>query len=412
MGQIVKTEIYEEQAVLVGLITPQQNEQKAKEYMDELAFLAETAGAHPVKTFFQRVDGPNSNTFVGPGKLEEIKNYVKEQEETENEIGLVLFDDELSPKQLRNIEKELGVKILDRTSLILDIFAKRAQTAHAKTQVELAQYKYLLPRLTGMWTHLERQRGGIGMRGPGETQIETDRRIILTKISLLKEELISIDKQKTTQRKTRGKMVRVALVGYTNVGKSTIMNTLSKSDVFAENKLFATLDTTVRKVIIENLPFLLTDTVGFIRKLPTDLVESFKSTLDEVREADLLVHVVDISHPNFEDQIAVVEKTLKDINSADKPTILVFNKIDAFTYTPKEEDDLTPMTRENISLEELKKTWMSKMHENCIFISAKDKTNLEELKTLLYNKVKEIHVTRFPYNDFIYQKYDDNAEEI
>ena len=412
MGQIVKTEIYEEQAVLVGLITPQQNEQKAKEYMDELAFLAETAGAHPVKTFFQRVDGPNSNTFVGPGKLEEIKNYVKEQEETENEIGLVLFDDELSPKQLRNIEKELGVKILDRSSLILDIFAKRAQTAHAKTQVELAQYKYLLPRLTGMWTHLERQRGGIGMRGPGETQIETDRRIILTKISLLKEELISIDKQKTTQRKNRGKMVRVALVGYTNVGKSTIMNTLSKSDVFAENKLFATLDTTVRKVIIENLPFLLTDTVGFIRKLPTDLVESFKSTLDEVREADLLVHVVDISHPNFEDQIAVVEKTLKDINSADKPTILVFNKIDAFTYTPKEEDDLTPMTRENISLEELKKTWMSKMHENCIFISAKDKTNLEELKTLLYNKVKEIHVTRFPYNDFIYQKYDDNAEEI
>ena len=412
MGQIVKTEIYEEQAVLVGLITPQQNEQKAKEYMDELAFLAETAGAHPVKTFFQRLDGPNSNTFVGPGKLEEIKVYIKEQEESENEIGLVLFDDELSPKQLRNIEKELGVKILDRTSLILDIFAKRAQTAHAKTQVELAQYKYLLPRLTGMWTHLERQRGGIGMRGPGETQIETDRRIILTKISLLKEELISIDKQKTTQRKNRGKMVRVALVGYTNVGKSTIMNTISKSDVFAENKLFATLDTTVRKVIIENLPFLLTDTVGFIRKLPTDLVESFKSTLDEVREADLLVHVVDISHPNFEDQIAVVEKTLKDINSADKPTILVFNKIDAFTYTPKEEDDLTPMTRENISLEELKKTWMSKMHENCIFISAKDKTNLEELKTLLYNKVKEIHVTRFPYNDFIYQKYDDNAEEI
>ena len=412
MGQIVKTEIYEEQAVLVGLITPQQNEQKAKEYMDELAFLAETAGAHPVKTFFQRVDGPNSNTFVGPGKLEEIKNYVKEQEETENEIGLVLFDDELSPKQLRNIEKELGVKILDRTSLILDIFAKRAQTAHAKTQVEWAQYKYLLPRLTGMWTHLERQRGGIGMRGPGETQIETDRRIILTKISLLKEELVSIDKQKTTQRKNRGKMVRVALVGYTNVGKSTIMNTLSKSDVFAENKLFATLDTTVRKVIIENLPFLLTDTVGFIRKLPTDLVESFKSTLDEVREADLLVHVVDISHPNFEDQIAVVEKTLKDINSADKPTVLVFNKIDAFTYTPKEEDDLTPMTRENISLEELKKTWMSKMHENCIFISAKDKTNLEELKTLLYSRVKGIHVTRFPYNDFIYQKYDDNAEEI
>lgn len=412
MGQIVKTEIYEEKAVLVGLITPQQNEQKAKEYMDELAFLAETAGAHPVKVFFQKVDGPNSNTFVGPGKLEEIKNYIKDSEETEDEIGLVLFDDELSPKQIRNIEKELCVKILDRTSLILDIFAKRAQTAHAKTQVELAQYRYLLPRLTGMWTHLERQRGGIGMRGPGETQIETDRRIILSKISLLKEELVSIDKQKTIQRKNRGKMVRVALVGYTNVGKSTIMNTVSKSDVFAENKLFATLDTTVRKVTIENLPFLLTDTVGFIRKLPTDLVESFKSTLDEVREADLLVHVVDISHPNFEDQIAVVEKTLKDINSGDKPTIMVFNKIDAFTYTPKEEDDLTPMTKENISLDDLKKTWMSKMQENCIFISAKDKTNLEELKSLLYKRVKEIHVTRFPYNDFIYQIYDDNAEEI
>lgn len=412
MGQIVKTEIYEEWAVLVGLITPSQKEQKAKEYMDELAFLAETAGAHPVKTFFQKVDGPNSNTFVGPGKLEEIRDFIKEREESEEPIGLVLFDDELSPKQLRNIEKELCVKVLDRTSLILDIFAKRAQTSHAKTQVELAQYRYLLPRLTGMWTHLERQRGGIGMRGPGETQIETDRRIILTKISLLKEELIHIDQQKTTQRKNRGKMVRVALVGYTNVGKSTIMNAISKSDVFAENKLFATLDTTVRKVTIENLPFLLTDTVGFIRKLPHDLVESFKSTLDEVREADLLVHVVDISHPTFEDQIAVVEKTLKDINSSDKPTIIVFNKIDAFTYTPKEEDDLTPMTRENISLDELKKTWMSKMQENCIFISAKDKTNFEELKDLLYRKVKEIHVTRFPYNDFIYQKYDDNAEEV
>ncbi len=412
MGQIVKTEIYEEWAVLVGLITPSQKEQKAKEYMDELAFLAETAGAHPVKTFFQKVDGPNSNTFVGPGKLEEIRDFIKDQEESEHPIGLVLFDDELSPKQLRNIEKELCVKVLDRTSLILDIFAKRAQTSHAKTQVELAQYRYLLPRLTGMWTHLERQRGGIGMRGPGETQIETDRRIILTKISLLKEELIHIDQQKTTQRKNRGKMVRVALVGYTNVGKSTIMNAISKSDVFAENKLFATLDTTVRKVTVENLPFLLTDTVGFIRKLPHDLVESFKSTLDEVREADLLVHVVDISHPTFEDQIAVVEKTLKDINSADKPTIIVFNKIDAFTYTPKEEDDLTPMTRENISLDELKKTWMSKMQENCIFISAKDKTNFEELKDLLYRKVKEIHVTRFPYNDFIYQIYDDNAEEV
>ncbi|MCQ2208805.1 MAG: GTPase HflX [Paludibacteraceae bacterium] len=412
MGQIVKTEIYEEKAILVGLITPQQNEQKATEYINELAFLAETAGAYPQKIFMQKLDNPNSNFFVGPGKLEEIKTYLKEQEENENEIGLILFDDELSPKQIRNIEKELCIKVLDRTNLILDIFAKRAQTAHAKTQVELAQYKYLLPRLTGMWTHLERQRGGIGMRGPGETQIETDRRIILSKISLLKEELKSIDNQKSIQRKNRGKMVRVSLVGYTNVGKSTIMNLLSKSDVFAENKLFATLDTTVRKVTIENLPFLLTDTVGFIRKLPHDLVESFKSTLDEVREADLLIHVVDISHPTFEDQIAVVEKTLQELKAEDKPTILVFNKIDAFTYTPKEEDDLTPMTRENISLEELKKTWMSKLQENCIFISAHNKTNIEEFKNLLYKKVKEIHVTRFPYNDFIYQKYDENAEEI
>jgi GTP-binding protein HflX len=327
-------------------------------------------------------------------------------------VGLVLFDDELSPKQLRNIEKELNLKILDRTSLILDIFAKRAQTAHAKTQVELAQYKYLLPRLTRMWTHLERQRGGIGMRGPGETQIETDRRIILNKIALLKEELKSIDKQKVIQRKNRGKMVRVALVGYTNVGKSTLMNLLSKSDVFAENKLFATLDTTVRKVTIENLPFLLTDTVGFIRKLPHDLVESFKSTLDEVREADLLVHVVDISHPTFEDQIAVVEKTLQELNTENKPTILVFNKIDAFSYTPKEEDDLTPKTKENISLDELKNTWMSKLNENCIFISAHERSNIDEFKSLLYQKVKEIHITRFPYNDFIYQIYDENAEEI
>ncbi len=397
--------------MLVGLITPQQNEQKEKEYINELAFLAETAGAHPQKIFLQRLDAPNSNTFVGPGKLEEIKAYIQEQADEGNEIGLALFDDELSPKQIRNIEKELEVKILDRTNLILDIFAKRAQTAHAKTQVELAQYKYLLPRLTGMWTHLERQRGGIGMRGPGETQIETDRRIILTKISLLKEELKSIDRQKVIQRKNRGKMVRVALVGYTNAGKSTLMNVISKSDVFAENKLFATLDTTVRKVTIDNLPFLLTDTVGFIRKLPHYLVESFKSTLDEVREADLLVHIVDISNPTFEDQIAVVEKTLQEINSEEKPTIIVFNKIDAFTYTPKEEDDLTPLTRENISLEELKKTWMSKMQENCIFISAKDKTNLEELKSLLYKKVKEIHITRFPYNDFLYQTYDENPEE-
>ncbi len=410
MAQNLKTEIYEERAVLVGIVTPQQSEQKEREYIDELAFLAETAGAHPQKIFLQKLDGPNSNTFVGPGKLEEIRDYIKEQEETENEIGLALFDDELSPKQIRNIEKELGVKILDRTSLILDIFARRAQTAHAKTQVELAQYRYLLPRLTGMWTHLERQRGGIGMRGPGETQIETDRRIILTKISLLKEELKSIDRQKVIQRKNRGKMVRVALVGYTNAGKSTMMNVISKSDVFAENKLFATLDTTVRKVTIDNLPFLLTDTVGFIRKLPTYLVESFKSTLDEVREADLLVHIVDISNPTFEDQITVVEKTLQEIDTEQKPTIIVFNKIDAFTYTPKEEDDLTPKTRENISLEELKNTWMAKLQDNCIFVSAKEKTNLEEFKTMLYNKVKEIHVTRFPYNDFLYQNYDENAE--
>lgn len=406
-----KTEIFDENAVLVGLITMSQNEKKAKEYLDELAFLAETAGAYPQKKFLQKLDYPNSNTFVGPGKLEEIKNYIKDREEDEEEkIGLVIFDDELSAKQLRNIEKELEIKVLDRTNLILDIFAKRAQTAHAKTQVELAQYKYLLPRLTRMWTHLERQRGGIGMRGPGETQIETDRRIILDKISLLKNELKSIDKQKSTQRKNRGKMVRVALVGYTNVGKSTIMNMLSKSDVFAENKLFATLDTTVRKVTIENLPFLLSDTVGFIRKLPHDLIESFKSTLDEVREADLLVHVVDISHPTFEDQIEVVEKTLHEIDNTEKPTILVFNKTDAFSYIPKDEDDLTPKQKENYSLDELKKTWIAKMSENCIFISAKERSNLEEFKSLLYNKVKEIHVTRFPYNDFLYQKYDDITE--
>ncbi len=407
-----KTEIFDENAVLVGLITMSQNEKKAKEYLDELAFLAETAGAYPQKKFLQKLDYPNSNTFVGPGKLEEIKNYIKDREEDEEEkIGLVIFDDELSAKQLRNMEKELEIKVLDRTNLILDIFAKRAQTAHAKTQVELAQYKYLLPRLTRMWTHLERQRGGIGMRGPGETQIETDRRIILDKISLLKNELKSIDKQKNTQRKNRGKMVRVALVGYTNVGKSTIMNMLSKSDVFAENKLFATLDTTVRKVTIENLPFLLSDTVGFIRKLPHDLIESFKSTLDEVREADLLVHVVDISHPTFEDQIEVVEKTLHEIDNTEKPTILVFNKTDAFSYIPKDEDDLTPKQKENYSLDELKKTWFAKMNENCIFISAKERSNLEEFKALLYDKVKEIHVTRFPYNDFLYQKYDDIMEQ-
>ena len=400
------TEIYCENAVLVGLITPQQKEAKAREYIDELAFLADTAGAHVVKTFFQKMDYPNSRTFVGEGKLMEIREFIKEREESEEPIGMVIFDDELSPVQLRNIERELQIKVLDRTNLILDIFAKRAQTAYAKTQVELAQYQYLLPRLTRMWTHLERQRGGIGMRGPGETQIETDRRIILDKISLLKKHLVAIDKQMTTQRQNRGKMVRVALVGYTNVGKSTMMNLLSKSDVFAENKLFATLDTTVRKVIIDNLPFLMTDTVGFIRKLPHHLIESFKSTLDEVREADLLVHILDISHPNFEEHYEVVNKTLLDVCKEKKPTILVFNKIDAFSYTPKEEDDLSPMKRENYSLDDLKKTWMANMGADCVFVSAREKDNIDELKALLYERVKEIHIQRFPYNDFLFQKYD------
>lgn len=394
-----------ERTVLVGLVTREQSEAKVKEYLDELDFLAHTAGAEPVARFVQKLDYPNPRTYVGTGKLQEIAGYVEKEE-----IGLVIFDDDLSPKQVANIEKELKVKILDRTSLILDIFAKRAQTATARTQVELAQYQYLLPRLTRMWTHLERQRGGIGMRGPGETQIETDRRIILDKISRLKEELRDIEKQKNIQRKNRGKLTRVALVGYTNVGKSTLMNLLSKSDVFAENKLFATLDTTVRKVTIENLPFLLTDTVGFIRKLPTHLVDSFKSTLDEVREADLLVHVVDVSHPNFEEQIAVVEKTLSDVcGAAEKPVILVFNKIDAFKYTPKDPDDLTPRTRENISLDEFKSTWMAKMNNNCVFISAKEKINIQELKDMLYRKAKEIHTKRFPYNDFLYQDY--NVED-
>jgi len=401
----MKTEIYEEKAVLVGVITQNQGEEKAREYLDELAFLAETAGASPEKIFFQRVEYPNPKTYVGPGKLIEIKKFVDE-----NEIGVVIFDDELSPKQLRNIEAELKVLILDRTSLILDIFAKRAQTASAKTQVELAQCQYMLPRLTRLWTHLERQKGGIGMRGPGETQIETDRRIILTKISLLKQNLKDIDQQMSTQRKNRGKMVRVALIGYTNVGKSTLMNLISKSDIFAENKLFATLDTTVRKVIIENLPFLLSDTVGFIRKLPHHLVQSFKSTLDEVREADLLLHVVDVSHSNFEEQLEVVNQTLKEIDPVEKPMILIFNKIDAFSYSPKDEDDLGPVKRENISLEELEKTWMSKMHDNCIFISAREKLNIESLKELLYEKIKAIHVERYPYNDFLFQQYTDIEE--
>lgn len=402
MDQLSTTNPTSEKAILVGLITPQQNERKAIEYIDELEFLADTAGAVVVHKFFQRLDYANSKTFVGTGKLEEIKAYIEN-----NDVNLAIFDDELSPSQLRNIEKELQVKVLDRTSLILDIFAKRAQTAHAKTQVELAQLQYLLPRLTRMWTHLERQRGGIGMRGPGETQIETDRRIILRRISLLKEELVSIDKQKTVQRKNRGKLVRIALVGYTNVGKSTLMNLISKSDVFAENKLFATLDTTVRKVVVQNLPFLLTDTVGFIRKLPHGLVESFKSTLDEVREADIWVHVVDISHPQFEEQMEVVERTLHEIEENEKTTIIVFNKIDAYEFESKDELDLTPSTPQNVSIEELKQTWMSKLGENCIFISAKEKINIEELKQLLYDRAKEIHTARFPYNDFLYETYDE-----
>ncbi|GAB6010301.1 GTPase HflX [Dysgonomonas reticulitermitis] len=406
MKDFIISESKNEQAVLVGLITQEQTEEQVREYLYELAFLADTAGIVPAKNFTQKMDKPNPVTFVGTGKLQEIKQYMED-----NEIGLVIFDDELSPKQIRNIEKELQVKILDRTSLILDIFAMRAQTAYAKTQVELAQYQYLLPRLTRLWTHLDRQRGGgVMMRGVGETQLETDRRIILNKISFLKEELKAIDKQMASQRKNRGKMVRVALVGYTNVGKSTLMTLLSKSEVFVENKLFATLDTTVRKVIIENLPFLLSDTVGFIRKLPTNLVESFKSTLDEVREADLLLHVVDISHPNFEEQIEVVKSTLLDIDKNEKPTILVFNKVDAFTYKPKDEDDLTPKTKENVSLEELERSWMNKMHDDCIFISARNKVNIDELKEKVYNRVKEIHIERYPYNDFLFQKYDDETE--
>ena len=393
-----------ERAVLVGLITQTQSELKANEYLSELAFLAETAGAQTVKTFLQRIDYPNSRTFVGKGKLDEIKQFVED-----NDIELVVFDDDLTSKQVQNIENELKVKILDRTTLILDIFARRAQTATARTQVELAQYQYLLPRLTRMWTHLERQRGGIGMRGPGETQIETDRRIILDKISRLKAELKNIDRQKSMQRKNRGKLTRIALVGYTNVGKSTLMNLLSKSDVFAENKLFATLDTTVRKVIIENLPFLLTDTIGFIRKLPTHLVDSFKSTLDEVRDADILVHLVDISHPQFQEQIEVVNRTLQDVcQSKDKPMLMVFNKIDAFTYKKKDDDDLTPRSRENIPLDELKQTWMAKMNDNCIFISARERLNIDELKHRLYEMAREVHIQRFPYNDFLFQKYDEN----
>jgi GTP-binding protein HflX len=387
-----------EKAILVGVITPGADELTVTEYLDELAFLAETAGAEPVKRFTQKVDYPNPRTYVNKGKIEEISAYI-----AANEITLTIFDDELSPSQIRNIEKELNCRILDRTNLILDIFASRARTSHARTQVELAQYQYLLPRLAGMWTHLERQRGGIGMRGPGETEIETDRRIIRDKISKLKEQLLKIDTQMTTQRKSRGKMIRVALVGYTNVGKSTLMNLISKSDLFAENKLFATLDTTVRKVVIENLPFLLSDTVGFIRKLPHDLVESFKSTLDEVREADLLLHVIDISHPGFEEQIEVVNATLKDLNALDKPVIWVFNKIDAFSYTSKDADDLTPSTRANLSLEDMRRTWMAADADHIsVFISAKTKENIEEFRKVLYEEVRRMHVVRYPYNDLLY----------
>ena len=397
MKEFILTEEVNERAVLVGLITPTQNEAKANDYLDELAFLAETAGAEPVKKFLQRIDQPNSVTFVGSGKLAEIKAYIEE-----NGTDLVIFDDELTPSQLRNIERELQCRILDRTNLILDIFAQRAKTAYAKTQVELAQYQYLLPRLTRMWTHLERQRGGIGMRGPGESQIETDRRIILEKISKLKEQLKKIDRQMASQRGNRGSLVRISLVGYTNVGKSTIMNLLAKSDVFAENKLFATLDTTVRKVVIENVPFLLSDTVGFIRKLPTQLVESFKSTLDEVREADILMHVVDISHPNFEEQIRVVEETLKEIKAIDKPVFVVFNKIDQYRYEEYDEFSLEPKKPENYTLEEFKNTWISKEHTPCIFISAKEKIGIDKLRSDLYKMVAEIHAGRYPFNNFLW----------
>ncbi|MCA1758189.1 MAG: GTPase HflX [Bacteroidales bacterium] len=403
---MIETAPNTEKAVLVGLISGSQDEKQAKEYLDELEFLTDTAGAVVLKKFTQKLDVPNTATFVGSGKLEDIGNYVKMME-----ADTVIFDDELTPTQLRNIERILECKVLDRTNLILDIFAKRAKTAHAKTQVELAQYQYLLPRLTRMWTHLERQQGGIGTRGPGETQIETDRRIILDKIALLKEKLKKIDTQKSIQRKNRGKMVRVALVGYTNVGKSTIMNMVAKSEVFAENKLFATLDTTVRKVVIGNLPFLLADTVGFIRKLPHGLVESFKSTLDEVREADVLLHIVDISHTGFEEQIETVNSTLVEIKAGDKPTIFVFNKIDAFSYIKKDEDDLSMKTKENFSLEEWKNSWMAKHNTPALFISAKFKENLEDFKTHLYEQVKEIHAQRFPYNDYLYNSEWEEGEQ-
>ena len=452
MKDFIKSTTESETAVLVALITQRQNERKTNEYLDELEFLAETAGATTIARFTQRVDGPSSVTYVGKGKLQEIRAFIEEREQAADEadddplwpadvekpqrVGMVIFDDELSAKQLRNIEAELKVKILDRTSLILDIFAMRAQTANAKTQVELAQYRYMLPRLQRLWTHLERQGGGsggagggkggsVGLRGPGETQLEMDRRIILNRMSLLKERLADIDRQKTTQRQNRGKLIRVALVGYTNVGKSTLINLLAKSEVFAENKLFATLDTTVRKVIVKNLPFLLADTVGFIRKLPTDLIDSFKSTLDETREADLLVHVIDVSHPDFEEPLAVVDRTLLDLGCAEKPRILIFNKMDAYTFTPKDPADLTPATKENVSLDELMQTWMARTAGGAdasnpnaqnvldtIFISARERINIDELRDLLYRRIRELHVQKYPYNDFLFQEYDEEGEEM
>lgn len=411
MKEFILSQAQTETAVLIALITPQQDERKTNEYLDELEFLAETAGAHTVRRFTQKAEGANITTYVGSGKLQEISQYIKDEADADREVGIVIFDDELSAKQLRNIEKELKTKILDRTTLILDIFAMRAQTANAKTQVELAQYRYMLPRLHRLWTHLERQGGGsgsgggkgsVGLRGPGETQLEMDRRIILNRMSLLKKRLADIDRQKSTQRQNRGRMIRVALVGYTNVGKSTLMNLMAKSEVFAENKLFATLDTTVRKVTIQNLPFLLSDTVGFIRKLPTDLVESFKSTLDEVREADLLLHVVDVSHPDFEDQMKVVDKTLADLGCADKPGLIIFNKTDAYTFVPKDADDLTEATKENMTMDELRQSWLARLNEDCVFVSALKQNGIEELRALLYRRVRQLHVQRFPYNDFLY----------
>ena len=416
----VITEKKAETAILVGIITQDQDERKTNEYLDELEFLADTAGVRVMRRFTQKIPQALAATYVGKGKLEEMRDYIKRMEDMENEVGMAIFDDELTAKQMSAIESVLGVKVLDRTSLILDIFAMRAQTAHAKTQVELAQYRYLLPRLQRMWTHLERQGGGsgagggkgsVGLRGPGETQLEMDRRIITKRISWLKEQLADIDRQKSTMRKNRGRLIRVALVGYTNVGKSTLMNLLSKSDVFAENKLFATLDTTVRKVVVDNLPFLLSDTVGFIRKLPTDLVESFKSTLDEVREADLLIHVVDISHPDFEDQMKVVDKTLADLGAGDKPTIVLFNKTDAYTWVEKEADDLTPATRENITIDELERTWMGRLNGECLFVSALKKTGIDNMRKVLYDRVKQLHVQKYPYNDFLYPDMDNSENQ-